>query len=167
MNEGRNMNDCEKEQAVYEALTRGHLDETLQDHLKDCSVCSDVVAVTGFLQREARAARLEARKSLPSPDLVWWKAQMLSKRAATERATRPIAIVEKAAYATGAFGLVGLTVWNWTTIQRWLEPLRTTLKQMSSLGEAPLLNPFLYMGAGFFVLILLMVFALYVVWAEQ
>jgi hypothetical protein len=161
------MNDCEKEQAVYEALTRGRLDEPLQAHVKVCSVCSDIVAVTSFLQREARTARVEARETLPSPDLVWWKAQMLSRRDAAERATRPIAIFEKVAYVTGAFGLVGFVAWNWNTIRNWLEPLRTTLNQMSSLGEAPLLNPFLYMGAGFFILILLVVFALYVVWAEQ
>jgi hypothetical protein len=167
MNEGRTMNDCEKELSVYEALTRGYLDETLQEHVKVCSVCSDVVAVTSFLQREARAARLEAQETLPSPDLVWWKAQMLSKREAAKRATRPIAVVEKVAYATGAFGLAGFAAWHWNTIRNWLEPLRTTLNQMSSLGEAPLLNPFLYMGAGFFVLVLLVVFALYVVWAEQ
>ncbi len=167
MNEGRTMSDCEKEQAVYEALTRGRLEDSLQEHVKVCSVCSDIAVVASFLQREARTARVEARETLPSPDLVWWKAQMLSKREATERATRPIAVFEKIAYATGVLGLLGIAVWNWNTIQGWLEPLRTALNQMSALGEAPLLNPFLYMGAGLFLLILLVVFALYVAWAEQ
>jgi hypothetical protein len=161
------MKECEKEQAVYEALTQGRLDDSLQAHMKNCPVCSDIAMVTSFLQREARAARVEARETLPSPDLIWWKAQMLSRRDVAERATRPIAVFEKVAYATGAFGLIGFTAWNWSTIRNWLEPLRTTLNQMSSLGEAPLLNPFLYMGAGFFVLILLVVFAFYVSWAEQ
>jgi hypothetical protein len=161
------MNDCEKEQAVYDALTRGKLDEALEEHVKVCSVCSDIVAVASFLQSEARTARVEAQQTLPSPDLVWWKAQMIAKREAAERATRPIVIFEKVTYAAGTLGLVGFAAWHWNTIRNWLEPLRTALNQMSSLGEAPLLNPFLYMGAGFFVLILLVVFALYVVWAEQ
>ena len=161
------MKECEKEQAIYEALTEGRLDDSLEAHMKTCPVCSDIAVVTSFLQKEARTARVEARETLPSPDLIWWKAQMLSRRDAAERATRPIAVFEKVAFAAGALGLLGIATWNWNTIRGWLEPLCATLNQMSSLGEAPLLNPFLYMGAGFFLLILLVVFALYVVWAEQ
>ena len=42
------MNDCEKEQAIFEALIRGRLDGALQEHVKVCSVCSDIVAVAAF-----------------------------------------------------------------------------------------------------------------------
>ena len=161
------MKNCDKEEAVQVALLRDTWDETLRAHVDECPVCADLVLVTKYLQKEARIARNEAEKNLPSPGLIWWKSEILAKRTASERATRPIAVFEKIAYAVGALGLFGFVAWNWSTIDRWLAPLESMWTQMSSMGATPLLNPFLYLSAGFFMLVLLTIFALYVLWAES
>jgi hypothetical protein len=161
------MKNCEKEDAVQAALRQDEWGESLRAHVEDCQACADLMLITQYLESEARTARHEAEKNLPSPGLIWWKAEILAKRTASERATRPIAIFERIAYIVGVFGLVGFVMWNWSTLDRWLAPLESMWIQLSSMGATPLLNPFLYLSAGFFVLILMTIFAVYVLWAES
>jgi hypothetical protein len=161
------MKSCDKEDAVRAALRQGEWEESLRAHVEDCPACNDLMLVTQYLETEARTARHEADKNLPSPGLIWWKAEILAKRTASERATRPIAIFEKVAYAVGSFGLLGFLAWNWSAFDRWLAPLESMWAQMSSMGATPLLNPFLYLSAGFFMLVLMTIFAVYVLWAES
>lgn len=161
------MKNCNQEEAVQMALRRGTWDEPLRAHVADCPECADLVLVAQYLESEARSARHEAEKNLPSPGLIWWKAEILAKRVASERATRPIAVFEKIAYAVGALGLFGFAAWNWSTIDRWLAPLESVWTQMSSMGATPLLNPFLYLSAGLCIVVLLTIFAIYVLWAES
>jgi hypothetical protein len=160
------MKPCEKEPAVLGAMRAGQWEKSLRDHVAACSACADLVLVRQFMDEEAKSNRRVNHPGLPSPGLIWWKAQMLSKRAAAERAIRPIKIVEKAAFACAPLGLAGMILWKWTEIQTWVAPLRTTWTQIASVGATPLLNPFLYMSAGVFLLLILLAFALYVVWAE-
>lgn len=161
------MRICDQEEAVQAALQHGEWGESLRAHVEGCPVCADLMLVTQYLETEARTARQEAEKNLPSPGLLWWKAEILAKRTVSERATRPIAVFEKIAYAVGATGLLGFLAWNWSALERWLAPLESLWAQMSSMGATPLLNPFLYLSAGFFILVLMTIFALYVLWAES
>lgn len=160
------MKSCEMEEAVLAAAQGGIWDESLRSHVAGCLVCADALLVNDYLQGQARSARAEAAKELPSPGLIWWKAQILAKRETVERATRPILVFEKFAYLGGALSLVGLAIWNWPAVEHGLAPLRAAWVQMSSLGATPFLNPFLYLSAGFLALLVLLIFALYVVWAE-
>jgi hypothetical protein len=161
------MKSCDKEQAVLDAVKRGSWDSGLREHAKQCESCADLVLVARFMHEEAGTARMEAASALPSPGQIWWKAQILAKRAAAERAIGPIVYFEKLAYAFGTLGVLAVALWNWNSIQTWLGPLRMAWSQLSTAGTSPLLNPFLYLSAGFVFLIILGVFALYVAWAEQ
>lgn len=160
------MKPCEKEPAVLGAMRAAQWEESLRDHVAECSACSDLVLVSQFMDEEAKSSRQASHQALPSPGVIWWKAQILSKRAAAERATRPIRTMEKAAFACAPLGLAGMILWKWTEIQTWLAPLRTAWTQIASVGTTPLFNPFLYMSAGVFLLLILVAFTLYVVWAE-
>jgi Putative silver efflux pump len=84
---------CEKEKEIIEALRCGTLGTELERHASCCAICSDIVAVSEFLQSD-----LEAPLALPSSDYVWWKGQLASKQMAVERATRSIALVKKISY---------------------------------------------------------------------
>jgi hypothetical protein len=163
------MKSCERENAVAEAAKRGTWDDALRDHVERCESCADLALVASFMHEEGRTARIEAANALPSPGQIWWKAQILAKRSAAERATRPIVYFEKAAYALGTLGVLAVALWNWSSIQTWLGPLRATWSQLSTAGTgpSPILNPFLYLSAGFVFLIILGAFALYVAWAES
>ena len=84
---------CDQEPKVLEAVRSGHWDESLRVHVASCSVCRDVVLVSEFLLKENEEAAAQAH--LPDAGLVWWKAQLLARREAAQRAVRPIALIEK------------------------------------------------------------------------
>jgi len=113
---------CDREQAVLDALTSGRWatpwGEEIRQHAASCSVCAEVVLVAEALHREEHSAQSEVR--LPSAGLVWWKAQLAARRAAEQRAAQPIALVERAAQALGALSAFGLGVWQWPRIAGWL-----------------------------------------------
>lgn len=107
---------CEHEPRVLEAATSGRWEAALRHHLEECSACAEVALVAGFMH-EAEAEMAEAR--LPDAELVWWKAQFKARRAATERATRPIAMVEKAACAISGLALIAILAFLWPSVGAW------------------------------------------------
>src|SRR5215467_2296034 len=52
----------------------------------------------------------EHRPELPSPDVIWWRAQLLKKQAEKQRIERPVTIMRIAA----ATLLLLVMVWLWT-----------------------------------------------------
>ena len=155
--------DCERERDVLEATRLGRWNEDLEAHVSTCATCQDLSVVSAFLESEAHSARSEA--PLPGPGLIWWKAQLLARRAAAEQATRPIAVYEKAATALGVLGVLGAVVWNAERIQGWLEPVALAAGRLGSM-EGAFPGALLALGAGSCLFVLLMLFALYAVWAE-
>ena len=89
---------CDKEQEIVEAVRTRVWTADLRSHAHSCQLCADVVVVAGLLQHEAELTNTE--RTLPSAALIWWKAQLLSKNIALERATRPIELLGKFAYLT-------------------------------------------------------------------
>lgn len=84
---------CENEAAIIQALRVGGLDTEVQRHVHSCPLCSDTAMVSRFLLAETPAAAV-----LPDSDPIWWKAQLVGKQMAVERATRSIALVRKVSY---------------------------------------------------------------------
>lgn len=76
-------------------------DETLRAHVESCASCSDLAALSRALLEDHRALVNEA--NVPSSAIVWWRAQMRSRREAAERAIQPMTVVQglAAACATG------------------------------------------------------------------
>ncbi len=153
---------CEKEQAILAAAQSGRWEDELHAHAAACPVCADVVLVAQFMQNLVEEAGAEA--ALPDAGRIWWKAQLLAKQAAVERATLPIAIVEKIAYACAALALAGGVVWTWPLMSNWLAQVRTAWTLVFS---ANAIQPYslLLTSAGLFLFLLLSL--LYTVWAEQ
>lgn len=110
--------ECEKELLVIEAARSGAWDAGLRKHVADCHACADVALAAEALNAMRAIDHVDAR--IPDAGLMWWKAQLLSKRAAAERATRPISFIQHLAYACGIAVFVGVCVWQWTAIRGWL-----------------------------------------------
>lgn len=108
---------CEKEPVVIEAVRRGRWDESLHAHAQDCSICADAVLAAHFL-REMQATDL-AEARVPDAGWMWWRAQLRARRAAAQRATQPITLVEHLACACAALSLAGLCIWQWRSIRAW------------------------------------------------
>jgi hypothetical protein len=103
--------NCSFEREIAQALKDGHWPEgcgsELRAHVDTCGNCSDLVLVTQTFQR----ARSQAETAAPpapfsSPSLLWWRAQLRRRNAATDRVSRPITIAQ--AFAWFVVGLVGV-----------------------------------------------------------
>ena len=174
---------CDREQQVLDALRSGRWTgpwrEEIRRHAAACAVCSEVVVVAEALRHEAELGQTEVR--LPSAGLVWWKAQLAARRAAEERATQPIAWVERMVQVFGALALIGLGFWQWPRVLGWLggskglmrlpEPpagiadwAREFFRSFAQgLGRSP--GYLLLVSAGVFLT--LVVFTAYAVWREE
>jgi hypothetical protein len=113
---------CDRERQVLDAMHSGRWAgpwaEEIRRHVGRCAVCSEVVLVAEALRREEESA--QAQIQLPSAGLVWWKAQLASRRAAEERVSQPIALVERMAQVFSMLAVLLLGIWRWPEILAWL-----------------------------------------------
>jgi hypothetical protein len=99
---------CSFEKEIAQALKDGHWPEgcgaELRAHVDSCGNCGDLVLVTRTFQR----ARSESERAAPSgsPSLLWWRAQLRRRNAATERVVLPITMAQT--FAWFVLGLVGV-----------------------------------------------------------
>jgi hypothetical protein len=164
-----NLQNCEKETLVIEAARSGYWEEELRAHVADCTVCADAVLAAQFL-REMQDADL-AEVKVPSSGWMWWRAQLMAKRAAAERATEPITLVEQIAGACGLLSAIGILIWQWHAIRTWIASLGGTWQSgsyaaytvvASRVQESSLL---VMVSAGAFLVVL--GFAAYLIWADD
>jgi hypothetical protein len=99
---------CSFEKEIAQALKDGHWPEgcgaELRAHVDTCGNCGDLVLVTQTFQR----ARSESERAAPcgSPSLLWWRAQLRRRNAATELVSQPITMAQTFAWLV--LGLVGV-----------------------------------------------------------
>jgi hypothetical protein len=105
--------ECPREFEILEAVSSERWPPAsgsdLRDHAGTCPVCRDAIEVALAFREERAAALLAAR--VPSAGLVWWRAEMRSRRDAVSKATRPIRIVESVAAGCAAAATLGLLLW--------------------------------------------------------
>jgi hypothetical protein len=106
---------CEKEMRVIQSVRTGFWDADLEQHVATCRACAEA-AFAARLLNEMRAED-EAQARIPDSRVMWCKAQLLAKREAGERATQPISLVERFAYALAIVGVIGACVWQWGAIR--------------------------------------------------
>jgi hypothetical protein len=70
----------------------------------DCPQCGPLVALEQQIRREFDHATAAAR--VPTPEIVWWRAQMRAREEAARKAARPILFTQALAIAA----LIGLLV---------------------------------------------------------
>jgi hypothetical protein len=104
------MKECVREAEVVEALISGRwpdaCDPELRSHAMDCHICKDIVLVSSTLQEDRDSAVLNA--PLPSAGLVWWRAELRTRREAAKAAERPMKFVYSLAAASAAGVVVAL-----------------------------------------------------------
>jgi len=100
--------DCELESEVLAAVLQNRwpdrVDASLREHVADCAICADVVAIAGAID-DARE-EMRARAVVPDSGRVWWLAQMRARREAAQAAGRPITAAQVIAFAC-AMSLLG------------------------------------------------------------
>jgi hypothetical protein len=98
------------------------LPEELEAHLLACAACSDALLVGQLLARDAAA--LDAAVGPPPAETVWRRARARLDAEALERATRPITVVRRVAWAAGAAAGLGAAWRLAPAAGGWLERLR-------------------------------------------
>jgi hypothetical protein len=102
--------ECPREQDLLDVMAAGRwperCDAELRAHVHDCAICTDLVEVVGALF-DARDV-VYADVPVPASGTVWWRAQLRARREATERAARPMTVVQGVAACLGLVALVGL-----------------------------------------------------------
>ena len=168
---------CENEQAVLEAVQSGDWGtpaaQSLRAHAAGCAVCAEVLLVAQYFARERDAAAGEPH--VPAAGLIWWKAQLRARREAPERATRPIAIAQAVTFTWIVLSLIGVLVWQWPAVARWLtasSPSRLGLRQwvtdsLGGLAVEPSALPWSYLLVAASALLLLTVLIVYIVRVEE
>jgi hypothetical protein len=94
---------CPREHELLEAFQascRPDLAEPLSQHVAGCVSCTETLAVVRALVDERDVLMQEA--TVPSSAIVWWRAQMRSRREAAAEASRPISFVQGIAVACAA-----------------------------------------------------------------
>ena len=166
---------CERELEVIAAVRSGlwpdGADESLRRHAERCAACSDAALVAAYLAQEAASAGEEAaRASLPHPGLVWWRAEIMARREAAERAAQPIALAQRAALAAGIAILAAALAIYWFRLQT----LRPSITRWFVASRAADVVSSVANGASRAVLVasltaclMLAGFVLYIIWAEE
>lgn len=139
--------ECSREDELLDALQTSRWPETcdaaLRDHAAACDSCTDLLAVAAPLLDEHRALLHDA--NVPSSAIVWWRAQMRSRREAAEKAGQPISVVFGIAVACAA-GLLATALGIFVPTVRkalpWMAERFSTLPTLSSaVPNDPLSSP--------------------------
>jgi hypothetical protein len=96
--------ECARESELLAALAAARwphaCDPALRAHVDGCLSCTELVRLSTALLDDHRALVQEA--AVPSSAIVWWRAQMRSRREAVERAAQPITVIQGLAAACAA-----------------------------------------------------------------
>ena len=167
-------NECAREHELLEALQSSQwpqgTDVSLQDHVASCAACTQLVSVVGALLEDRQELMQEA--AVPSSAIVWWRAQMRSRREAAERAVQPISFVQGIALAC-AVGLLATALGIFVpTFRRSLSWVAETLTSLSSLAVPvvadPLASPIVLAGiAALGLCVVVLPLALYFTFRED
>ena len=138
-----NYDHCPQEARLLTALADGSVPDELREHLEACTVCQDVQSVWIHLREYER---INTAADLPSPDAIWWRAQLAIKRTAAQRSIRAIQVMQSIAIAAAIVGCIAVAAW-----------------QSSKIAA---LNPLVLAGTGATLLVLLASVAIVLAWGR-
>jgi hypothetical protein len=112
---------CPMEAGVVRAAATNAWPHALRDHVQTCEECAAAAAVAPWMH--SFAERDDRQHPLPDPMVLFLKAQLLKSTTTVDRAVRPIARFQMAAYFIVAAGWAALMMTKWNQIQTWLHGL--------------------------------------------
>lgn len=112
-------------------------DAVLRDHIARCASCQETMAVATWMQELASAP--VGNGPLPDPTYLWWKAELLRRWDAQQRAAAPIEVGEQVQVGVGLVAAAALLVWLWRNLPG-LGPSATSLTMVTSLTMIMILS---------------------------
>ncbi len=112
---------CRFEKELADALKQGFwpkaCTEELRAHVVGCQSCRELVLVTQTFQHAKRESLQAATPG--SPELLWWRAQLRRRYAATAAVARPLTIAQIFAWITSVLVTVVFVVSQYHHGLRW------------------------------------------------
>ena len=109
---------CDRESEVRDMARRmargGLADASLNEHLAGCASCQETMAVATWMQQ--LAAVPVVNRPLPDPTYLWWKAELLRRWDAEQRASAPVEVGEQVQVGVGLAAAAALLVWLWRNL---------------------------------------------------
>lgn len=109
---------CDREPEVRDMARRtaqgGLADAALNDHLASCASCQETIAVATWMQQLATVPAVN--RPLPDPTYLWWKAELLRRWDAEQRASAPVEVGEQVQVGVGLAAATALLVWLWRNL---------------------------------------------------
>jgi hypothetical protein len=139
---------CPWEKRVLEGLKTEELSADLQNHLAECPVCQDVVAVYEWMNRfKEKTWKIDmTQRDLPAAEAIWngVYARKRPDRKLVRKALRPILYAQILSYGVIAAGIVFLVLWGGSRIGKIID-----LKPLAQI------LPYIFIPATFVVISLL------------
>jgi len=117
-----NFKPCPQAAEVAAAVRDGHwpmaCDPRLRVHVRECPSCSELLLITEALRRDR--AEAVASAPLPSPNLLWWRAQLLRHQQAIRQVSKPISLAGQVCVGVLVLSVIGFVFWEPSQIRDWL-----------------------------------------------
>jgi hypothetical protein len=115
---------CRYERDVLRAAEEDRWTDSLRRHLTDCDECIATASVAPWMESFSRISDRE--HILPDPSVVWLKAKLLQGSVDVGRVSRPLDMVQIAAYIIVAGGWAALLTWRWAAVEAWMRSFTPT-----------------------------------------
>lgn len=165
---------CTREDELLTALKKPRwaedADPALRAHVAGCTSCSQLVDLAEALLDDHHALVSEAQ--VPSSAIVWWRAQMRSRREAARVVTQPMTFVQGLIWACAAgltVAAAGFFIPTFRGATEWLSAAAAALPRVSwSLPAGALANPIIMAAAAALVFCAIVLpLALYFTFQEE
>ena len=108
---------CAHQQDVIDAAMAGRQpDATLARHVAGCASCREAAEVVRWMQQLSQEPA--PAHTMPNPDVIWWKAQLLRRWEVERKAAAPIEHMHKAEIFAGVAGFLAFLLWQWSGLTR-------------------------------------------------
>lgn len=165
---------CTREDEVLGALETSRWsqdsDPALRAHVAECTSCGQLVDLAEALLDDHHALISEAQ--VPSSAIVWWRAQMRSRREAERTVTQPMTFVQGLIWACAAgltVAAAGFFIPTFRGASEWLTAAAGAIPRVSlSLPANALANPIVIAaGAALILCAIVLPLALYFTFQEE
>ena len=123
---------CRFEKAVLEALRSGEWKGSVAAHAAGCRSCDEMIQLARWMKELADTQETDG--TLPSAQMIWFRAEVLNTLAIKERAVRPLILAEALAQGVGVLVPGAWFTRNWPEIQGALSGVASHLHHLDWLG---------------------------------
>lgn len=113
---------CELESQIIAAIHVEGISESARQHLVDCEICRDAVAVDAWLK--SYAAHPVETRALPDPSMIWLKSQLMSQGRELEKMAGSVGTLHSIGFGILALAWSLILTWKWSALQALMESLR-------------------------------------------